>query len=168
MRCSALLLTGDCLQPSPGPATWRRNLCQSVDSLAHARRDSSLLPVTSYAVSVEPRTSQTLRLLLEAVNLHHFSGGRSSLLRPFSSHTPPASRHDTPKPVYGPAILVFDCLLRLRHLALLGDRRQRFFFADLGSAQGPVRLPPTPCMLAQACAGIRLYLLETFWVGQGS
>ena len=71
MLCSS----ADCLQPSPGPATWRRNLCQSVDSLAHARRDSSLLPVTSYAVSVEPRTSQTLRLLLEAVNLHHFSGG---------------------------------------------------------------------------------------------
>jgi len=75
--------------------------------------------------------------------------GRSALLRLFLSHTPPASSDGSQTCIWSchPG---FDCLLRLRHSALLGDRRQRFFFADLGSAQGPVRFLPV-------CLRKRLY-----------
>ena len=81
---------------------------------------------------------------------------RSALLRPFSSHSPPASGHHAPKPEYGPAILVSDCLLWLRHSALLGDRRQRFFFADLGRVLSFSSLPV--CLRKP----VRLYGY-TFW-----
>ena len=46
----------------------------------------------------------------------------------------------------------FDCSLLLRHDELLGDRRQRFFFADLGLGLGW----QGSWMFAQACAAIRL------------
>jgi len=59
----------------------------------------------------------------------------------------------------------FDCSLLLRHDELLGDRRQRFFFADLGLGLGW----QGSWMLAQACAAIRLYLLpHVNWWAQGS
>jgi hypothetical protein len=76
--------------------------------------------------------------------------GRSALLRLFSSHTPPSSSNEGSQTCIWSCHPGFDCLLRLRHSALLGDRRQRFFFADLGSAQGPVRFLPV-------CLRKRLY-----------
>ena len=139
----------------------KRTLTLSSGLTPYARRCSPLRPVTSSSLSLLNLDTPKPCVCFWKLSTYITFPARSALLRPFSSHSPPASSHHAPKPVYGPAILVFDCLLRLRHSALLGDRRQRFFFADLGSVQGPVTLLPPPCMLAQACAAIRLYLLAT-------
>jgi hypothetical protein len=86
--------------------------CEPVDSVDCRRMHvlADVLPcssVTSFAVSVEdkPGSSQTLRLLLEAVKMHHFSGAISASPSLFVAYTA-CFQVMAPKPVYGPAILV--------------------------------------------------------------